>query len=270
MPDLGFRVTEKLTLNDYGIFGEHVMQSANLSLALRTFIAQMGVQSNCPPFWLKEDDDGTWFCRLGTQGIKVGNWPIEQHVVSMMIQLIRGFTSTSWTPDKVYLQTNTLEGSEHTNTLINSDIKINKAVTAVFIDDEILLSPPRKLNSQSSNFIEQSPIATNVSQLVTCVMQQRMDLRPYKIDDIGEALGVSSRQLQRLLKRDCCTFRELAEQTYFEQAKAMLANHKLSIIEIALELGYLDTANFTRAFKRWAGLSPRQYQKLAVISYRAS
>jgi AraC-like DNA-binding protein len=35
----------------------------------------------------------------------------------------------------------------------------------------------------------------------------------------------------------------------------------LSIQEIAYTLGYTDMANFRRAFKRWEGVAPSQYQQ---------
>ncbi|WP_428357666.1 helix-turn-helix domain-containing protein [Methyloprofundus sp.] len=34
----------------------------------------------------------------------------------------------------------------------------------------------------------------------------------------------------------------------------------LSIIEIAFQLGYTNPANFTRAFNRWAGMSPSKFR----------
>ena len=34
------------------------------------------------------------------------------------------------------------------------------------------------------------------------------------------------------------------------------------IVEIAHDLGYNDQANFTRAFRRWTGLTPTEYRQL--------
>jgi AraC-like DNA-binding protein len=36
----------------------------------------------------------------------------------------------------------------------------------------------------------------------------------------------------------------------------------ISLSDIGYELGYANPANFTRAFRRWAGVSPRQHRQL--------
>ena len=264
---IGFKVTDKLSLDRYGLFGAKVIESKTLHLALNTFIEIMGEQSNCPPFWLKEDDKGVWFCRLGTQGINYGQWPVEQHVVSLMIQLVRAYTSETWSPCKVELQTHSLVGIEHTNSLANTAIAIKQSVTAVFISQEILRNTPAAPSNQASSKqysqqenSRQEQIPQKCSRLVSKVLKHRDDLKPFQTNKIASDLGISVRQLQRLLKKDSTTFRDLCEQVLFEQAKYLLKQNDTSILEVSLELGYLESANFTRAFKRWAGVSPSEYK----------
>lgn len=36
---------------------------------------------------------------------------------------------------------------------------------------------------------------------------------------------------------------------------------RAAIVEISNELGYTDSANFTRAFRRWSGLSPQAFRQ---------
>ena len=50
-----------------------------------------------------------------------------------------------------------------------------------------------------------------------------------------------------------------------EHAKLLLGDSKMSIKAAAESLGYSDPAHFTRAFRRWSGLSPTGYRKKLKI-----
>jgi AraC-like DNA-binding protein len=49
----------------------------------------------------------------------------------------------------------------------------------------------------------------------------------------------------------------------FEAAVRMLDEPSMKIVEIAADLGYTDSANFTRAFRRWAGVPPQAFRRAA-------
>ena len=46
-------------------------------------------------------------------------------------------------------------------------------------------------------------------------------------------------------------------------AVQLLQGTQMKLDEIALQLGYGDTASFTRAFRRWFGQAPGEYRKLS-------
>jgi len=50
------------------------------------------------------------------------------------------------------------------------------------------------------------------------------------------------------------------EETRFDLARHLLQATDTSVTEIGFEIGYTNPANFSRAFQRWAGVSPRQYR----------
>jgi AraC-like DNA-binding protein len=263
LADIGFKVTEQLALDSFGVFGAKVMQAENLHKALITFISTMGQQSNCTPFWLVKGEQGIWFYRLGTQGITKGNWPIEQHVVSLMIQLVRGFTRNDWTPPSVHLQTHTLKGAENTTSFKNSQVTTNKPLTGIFIPQTLLGN--KSISDNKNNLImapkEHEAIPQVNSLVIKELLSQSSYTRTLNAEQTAQILGISVRQMQRLLKQEQSTFRQLSEEVLLEGAKAMLSDVHRSVIDIAIELGYSDSANFTRAFKRLSGMSPTQYKR---------
>jgi AraC-like DNA-binding protein len=45
-----------------------------------------------------------------------------------------------------------------------------------------------------------------------------------------------------------------------EEAERLLSNTDYPIIEIAVACGYSDQSYFTKVFKKYTGLTPRQYR----------
>ncbi|WP_087460617.1 helix-turn-helix transcriptional regulator [Oleiphilus messinensis] len=80
-------------------------------------------------------------------------------------------------------------------------------------------------------------------------------------EDIARELFMSVRTLHRLLQREGTTFRQIANETLTLRAKRMLEQSDQSVSQIATELGYSDSANFTRAFRNQTGATPSEYRK---------
>jgi AraC-like DNA-binding protein len=77
----------------------------------------------------------------------------------------------------------------------------------------------------------------------------------------AEFVGMSVRTLQRRLAQAGASHHMLVAQARFATAAAVLERTDAKILELALDLGYSDHANFTRAFRRWAGCAPREYRR---------
>ncbi|MGH8455401.1 MAG: AraC family transcriptional regulator ligand-binding domain-containing protein [Stenotrophobium sp.] len=86
------------------------------------------------------------------------------------------------------------------------------------------------------------------------------------LSDLAHTLNISTRTLDRHLRREGNGFRELMREVLHERACKQLATTKVAITRIAIDLGYSDAANFTRAFRRESGLSPSQYRLAQPLS----
>lgn len=79
--------------------------------------------------------------------------------------------------------------------------------------------------------------------------------------EVARALGLSPRTLKRRLAEQGSSYSALLEELAFARAELLLAVPTLSVAEVAARVGYTDAANFSRAFKRWSGLTPQSYRK---------
>lgn len=79
-------------------------------------------------------------------------------------------------------------------------------------------------------------------------------------DMIAQSLNLSLRNLQRKLQAEGTSYKELMDETRKELAIQYLKGSDRQIIEIGFLLGFSETSNFSRAFRRWVGVSPQQYR----------
>jgi AraC-like DNA-binding protein len=69
------------------------------------------------------------------------------------------------------------------------------------------------------------------------------------------------RTLQRRLADAGASYERLRERSRFGTATRLLASTDATVLEIALDVGYSDHAHFTRAFRRWTGVPPREFRR---------
>ena len=86
----------------------------------------------------------------------------------------------------------------------------------------------------------------------------------YHIPTLAECsklLNLSTKTVQRYLKKHGQDFHSMRMQIIIERAKTALTETDKSITEIADELGYSTSANFIRAFKTEMQMTPTQYRE---------
>jgi AraC-like DNA-binding protein len=72
--------------------------------------------------------------------------------------------------------------------------------------------------------------------------------------------------LKRRLAEESTSFTSLLESHRHDRASLLLRSKERSVEQIATDLGYADPANFTRAFRRWTGESPRAFRARLKIN----
>jgi len=77
---------------------------------------------------------------------------------------------------------------------------------------------------------------------------------------IAQHLHLSFRSLQRHLADEGCSYDLLLNQSRQNLALQHMREPGTSLSEIAYLLGFADTISFSRAFKRWTGMTPSQYR----------
>lgn len=80
------------------------------------------------------------------------------------------------------------------------------------------------------------------------------------MDALAQTFDVTARTLRRRLADEGTDYETLIAEVRRVLAEELLKTTDLSIEDIAERLGYSEQSCFTRAFKRWTGMAPRQYR----------
>jgi AraC-like DNA-binding protein len=80
-------------------------------------------------------------------------------------------------------------------------------------------------------------------------------------DDIAQRLHMSSRTLQRKLAEAGTNFQKLADECRRDLALRYIDDAGCSITDITFLLGFSGQSTFSRAFRRWTGVSPSEYRQ---------
>ena len=78
---------------------------------------------------------------------------------------------------------------------------------------------------------------------------------------VASEMGLGPRTLQRRLSDSGQSFQGIVDLARKELALRLLRETELSLAEIAFLTGFSEQSGFTRAFKRWAGQTPRSHRR---------
>ena len=111
--------------------------------------------------------------------------------------------------------------------------------------------------------VEQYLEALDPDQVTTEVRRMLVSLFPtgeVSQQVIAKRMARSVSTLQRQLTGEGTSYREVQDDVREQLAAEYVREGKYSLSQIAYLLGFSDQSNFSRAFKRWKGVSPKEYQ----------
>ncbi len=147
------------------------------------------------------------------------------------------------------------------------DIRFDAEVGVLHFDKTVLHEPLRygapEIARATDRIAEQYIESLDPNKVASQVRRLLIDLLPSgKADQdlVSRRMNRSASTLQRQLQGEGVTYRDVLESTQRSLAETYLRDSKHTHAQIAYLLGFSEQSNFSRAFKRWTSVSPRQYQ----------
>jgi len=151
---------------------------------------------------------------------------------------------------------------------LRAPVTFDAAVGTIYFDKASLRAPlplgapdvakaTDRIAEQYIELLDPHKVASQVRRLLITLLPSG------KADQelVSSRLNRSMSTLQRQLQAEGLSYRDILESTRRSLAENYLRDNRHSIAQIAYLLGFSDQSNFSRAFKRWTAMSPKQYQE---------
>ncbi|WP_296450905.1 AraC family transcriptional regulator [Phenylobacterium sp.] len=117
------------------------------------------------------------------------------------------------------------------------------------------------LSERADGLLKTLEAAKSTRGRVESLLMPRLHTGEACMDAVARRMGVSRQTLFRRLKAEGVTFEGLLDDLRRRLSEHYLSGRKVSVNETAYLVGFSDPAAFSRAFKRWTGLSPREWRQ---------
>jgi len=118
-----------------------------------------------------------------------------------------------------------------------------------------------KLQAGLLDTIKKSPNSHRIINKARIYLEKNYQYQ-LMVEDVAREMSISTSYFKKIFKRDIgYTFSNYLNIIRIQKAKEILIKSKLSITEIAFDIGYNDSNYFSTVFKNIEGISPREYRK---------
>ncbi|MFX0542448.1 helix-turn-helix domain-containing protein [Roseovarius sp. S4756] len=196
--------------------------------------------------------------------------------VQGVISVIRSVMGAAWCPSEICFVSPMCPPPAVQAAFPNTRIMVGQPNTSVVVSRADLArstcNPPTSASEAPAVLapleVEDARSAWEFIGLMRVLIQPYLNEGRIDIAVAAEIAGISARTLQRRLKQSGSTYSQILQEARFELARKRLEDPGMKVIDVAMMVGYDSPQHFTRAFRRFTGVTPSQYrnQRIAEAS----
>lgn len=270
--DLGFRASKNET---FDLLGSYLRSALRSSATLYSRMRRFGElvtreSSNCRVSIFREPG-GFRICNnlIGLprlEDLRYSEW-IQ---IIVLVEIVREELGTRWCPSEITFQSrfdtcrSAFEHFHDTRILFGQEMTSIKAPASV-LSRPLVAMPSQWPPPETTESILPLPISAplDLSESLKSILRTQLSEGTPDVRMAAELSGSSVRTIQRRLAKLGQSYSSIVDEMRFEAALEMMCDPNIRLLDVAMSVGYTDPSNFSRAFRRFAGVSPREYRRIA-------
>lgn len=265
MPDLGLRMAPFQHLDMLGPVALVTRMSSDLREALTSMTANLIIHSNAIVATLEEEAD-TAALTIEVQPVPSGTRQYSFASVGVARNVLEQAGTGRVDLVEVLFSHDAAEVRGTAESIFRCPVRFGSERNALYFDRSALDRPIERSDVAYHALIERylttarREVAGRASDEARFEIARQMEFGGCTLESVAQSLRLEPRSLQRRLKREGLTFRDLVDGWRRTRALSLVTNTRLPLGEVSLALGYSEQSIFSRAFQRWYGKAPLAYR----------
>jgi AraC-like DNA-binding protein len=268
--DIAFHAARFMEPADLGDFGKLVFGAETVGDLIRGFNRLLPLYQTGTAAFLEPCEGGVLWRYELPEGRTPGSDILMEYMLARQVFMLDTALKGNWRPEGILLKRNCVPSASEPGRDLFAMAVPGSATNGVRLSMETMRRPLAGLGVRAADrttLLERltaNAPAQDVLLALEQALRHALPSRSYSLAQMARRMSVSARSLQRFLAEFGLTYSRIVDDLRQQWAQDMLADSALPISEIALELGYTDSANFSRAFKRGVGQCPRSFRQASA------
>ncbi len=277
-PAIALELGDLAQLSDLGLLGYAMLTSANCEQATNISCHAFSEASFLVRVNLERDEQhGLIRFHLGDNAL-----PIEQLIMELCSvaawRYVQGILpeGRAAVPSYVELSCSAPDHAERYHQLLGCPVHFDSPRNTIALPLAWLQRPIPSGNEQAliacSHYVQQvlgdSYRSAGIVPQVKRLLMSRPQDCDFKLENTAKLLRLSPRSLRRHLQQGDSSFRQICLDVRMELAREYLHNTRMSLKEIAYQLGYTHPSNFNRAFSDYYQQSPQAMRRAHYAAFQ--
>ncbi len=271
LPHFGLLVGQRAQPECLGAVGLLLLNSPDVVSALNELVANLDIHEHGSTAFLETTgEQAVLGYEVYVSGVKDVDF-IYDCAIAIGWNIMRTLCGTKWLPTEVCLRHAKPADIEPYQSFFQAPLRFNSSQSSLVFSKRWLSQSLQLANPALRQHIHQKIEEVRSNSMLSFREQAHKTLvmllgfQRCTRENLAESFGMHTRTLNRRLKDNGTSFRELQASASREMARQLLRDTKRSIPAIASILGFSDATAFSRSFSKWEGVSPAKWRKFASV-----
>lgn len=265
---LPLRTGASMRCDDYGAFGLAWKSAPTLKASFERAVRYARVLTSVTKYQLETAPEGTYMHLLREGERTLGMRFSNEASIASIASISRQVSTEAFNPIAIHFKHSTSAAPKLHEDYFCCPVHFGSDRDVLLVSDETLLRPNKlgdesisqffdtHLDAELSKYSEDQSLDAKLRIHISSTLSEGIPT----ISSVAQEFGLSGRTLQRRLATMGISFQTLVDESRRQLSEKLLRQTDYSLAEISFMTGFSEQSAFTRAFKRWAGQTPRSYR----------